>query len=319
MKQVICVLVFALFFQSCYKEEVVYDYELDHSLELPLILRINNKDCGFDLESNTLRYPIENDSIIDFSPLMEFNNNSKIYFNNELLKNQQINNLGNIKINLGYEVEIRTNNQTKQLKLFFTNLPIVQVTTPNQIFDDPKTLARITVNYQNDNEELITSYIGLEYRGATSQKYPKKSFGFSFLNSLNTNDEISRTVFDMRNNTDWILDAMYIDKACLRNKVSFEIWSKLDGEKHYGIDSELVELYINNEHQGLYCLNENINSELLELSDADAVLYKATAWGKGQLVLKRIHLMQTKIITGTDGNRNILIPKIILIGSLLKN
>ena len=50
---------------------------------------------------------------------------------------------------------------------------------------------------------------------------------------------------------------------------------------NYGINGEFVELYINNEHQGLYCLSENINSELLDLNSLNAVLYKATEWEQG--------------------------------------
>ncbi len=54
----------------------------------------------------------------------------------------------------------------------------------------------------------------------------------------------------------------------------FELWKKNSGNKHYGIKAEFVELYINNEHQGLYCLNEKINAEFLNLNNTHAVLYK---------------------------------------------
>ena len=266
--------------QSCYKDNVIYNAEPNRVLELPLILEINNKKCFFDGESNTLRYSIEEDSIFDFTPYIEIQEYSKVYFNGVLLQNHSANSLGAIKINEEYTIRVITNNTEKDLKLSFTNLPIVQIITEYQVLDEPKVPARFIINYPKGDEKSFTSYIGLEYRGATSQQYDKKSFGFSFLNSLNTNDKISKSVFNLKENTNWILDAMYIDRARLRNKVSFEIWMNMELAEHPGIHSEFVELYINNEHRGIYCLNENMNAELLDLRD-DAVLYKAIEWGDG--------------------------------------
>ena len=85
--------------ESCYKEEVIFNVEANNSLELPLILRINNKDCAFDYSQNTLRYTIEKDSIINFEAFIEFQDYSEVIFNNQSLKNNLINNLGEIRIN----------------------------------------------------------------------------------------------------------------------------------------------------------------------------------------------------------------------------
>ena len=73
------------------------------------------------------------------------------------------------------------------------------------------------MNYPGDNKNTDEYFIGLEYRGATSQSYEKKSYGFSLKASIDLNDDISGSFFDLKNNNDWILDAMWIDKARLRN------------------------------------------------------------------------------------------------------
>ena len=263
--------------ESCYKEEVIFNVEANNSLELPLILRINNKDCAFDYTQNTLRYPIEKDSIINFEAFIEFQDYSEVVFNNQSLKNNLINNLGEIRINKQYEINISTNNTVKVLKLIFTNLPIVQLITPSRIYDEPKSLARFVINFPNQN--TISSYVGIEQRGGwETLQLPKKSYSFSFLNSTFLDEKTPYSVFDLEQNTDWVLDGMYTDNTRLRNKIASNIWKAIPGEKHYGISPNFVELYFNNEHQGLYCLSENINAELLLLSNNDALLYKAIGW-----------------------------------------
>ena len=263
---------------SCYKEVVVFNPDPNNTLELEKILRLNNKDCSFDESSNTLRYSIPSSNIKDFEVLVEFQDYSKVYFNDSLLSNNSINNFGNIEVNRDYPVLIITNEIAHELKLQFTNLPIVQIITHNRIVDEPKVLARLVINYPSIDQDKTVSYIGLEYRGETSQSHPKKSFSFCFLNSLFTNDKISKSIFQLPENSDWWLDAMYIDKSRLRNKTSFDIWRQIEGSRNYGINSSFVELYINSEHQGLYSINELINAESLNLLSDDAVLYKAVDW-----------------------------------------
>lgn len=277
----ILVVIFLIGLQSCLQEEIVFNSEPNSELELSTILKLNEKECSLDFNENSLRFPIENNVISNFSPFIEFQDYSDIYFEGKALVNNSINNLGSVEINKRYAIEIKTQNTTQQFHLTFTNLPIVQIVTPNKIYDEPKSLAKITVNYASSNKASDTFFIGIEHRGGTSQSYQKKSFGFSLKANANLNEDISSSFFNMKINNDWILDAMWIDKSRLRNKTSFEIWNNIKGNNNYGIDNEFVELYINNEHQGLYSLNENINSEFLNLTNPNDVLYKATAWENG--------------------------------------
>jgi len=270
------------FLQACYKEVVVFDMEPNSNFELPTILKLNGKDCVFDYKQKTLRYAIPIDSIFNYSPFVEIQDNSVVKFDSIRICNNQINDLGTVLINKEYLVSICTNEIKKQFSLIFTNLPIVQVITPNEIYDEPKMLARLVINYPAVTKGSFNSLVGIEIRGASCQHYRKKSYGLNLLNSMDLDDKVSIPLFDMRSNESWILDAMYIDAARLRNKVSFELWNDMKAaDAHKGIKSEFVELYINNIHQGLYCFNENINAELLQLSGSDGLLYKAVAWADG--------------------------------------
>ncbi|MFT5185051.1 MAG: spore coat protein H [Flavobacteriales bacterium] len=250
-------------------------------MELPTILRINQKECCYDHTRNSLRFPIEHSTVVDFSPFIEHQDYSTIYFDGKLLVNGEFNNLGTVETNKEYTVIIETSDSSKEFLLTFTDLPIVQIITPNSITDDPKTIGRIIVNYAELDRESDQYFIGLEHRGGSSLAYQKKSIGCSLKGSVDLDDDVSNSFFDMKSNNDWILDAMWVDKARIRNLTSFELWKSMGGVDHFGIEGRVVELYMNNDHQGVYSLNENINTEWLSHSSVPDVLYKAVEWESG--------------------------------------
>ena len=279
--RVTILILIGVFIQSCYKEEALFDGLPDEILEMPLLLKIDGKDCFYDAATRTLRYPIATDFVIDFSPFIEFQDYSTVYFNGLLLKNKSVNRLGVIRLGEGYEISILVAGKETIMTLFFTNLPVIRINTRNQIYDEPEIVAKITVNYPETDKETVSSFIKIEQRGYTALNYPKKSYGFDFIEQTNLREEVSRSLFGLKSNKSWILDAAYKDPARMRNKVSFGLWSRFTGEGHYAIHPEFVELFINNEHQGLYCLSEPMNSEHLDLYNPGDVLYFAKVWADG--------------------------------------
>lgn len=275
-------------FESCYKEEVVFDSLPDNQLELALILELDYKACFLDKSSRTLRYAIAEDSIQNFTPYTQFQSYSDVCIEHISLTNNSRNNLGKIKINKKYRVKITTKGIEHNFTLVFTNLPIVRIVTPNQIIDEPQKLARLTINYPSDTNAKMTSFVGIDFRGGSAQFNSKKSYGFSFLKTMDLRHKTSKALFGWEKNEDWILDAMYNDKSRVRNKISFEIWKEMNPLRHESIKSRFVELYINNDYQGLYCLNEQMNAEKLGLSGLEAVLYKSTGWGEGATTFEHL-------------------------------
>jgi len=266
---------------SCYREEIIFTPTINEKLELSSFLSFDNKDCACDFAGLTLRYPVSRETMDAFSPYVEFQNCARLYFEGRELNNHAVNELGAVSIKQDYEIRIEVGNENMIFHLSFTTLPVVQLITPNEIHDEPGTLARIVVNYPEAAVLPDAYYISLEYRGGTSQSYEKKSFGFSLRGELGLDTKISGSFFGLESNNDWILDAMYIDRGRLRNKTSFELWQEINGSWHKGIPSRFVELYMNDEVRGLYCLNCNLNAELLQLEGNGAALYKATGWGDG--------------------------------------
>ena len=243
------------------------------NLEQPLLMNLDERPCFLDLESNVLKYSIGKDELQSFSPRIDFQDYSTILFNGEELENHAINDIGNVKINTPYPVTITANDQVNEFTLYFTTLPLVQIVTLDKIIQQPKVFGRLNIISPKDDEPFYSSLIGIETRGASSERFDKKSFGFKMLNSLDMDDTCSMSFFDMKTQNKWILDGMPADKSRCRNKTGFKIWGSINGTTdHTSIKSEYVEVYHNYTYLGIYCLNEPVTGQFLSLSDQSVLI-----------------------------------------------
>jgi len=109
-------------------------------------------------------------------------------------------------------------------------------------------------------------------RGATAKEYLMKPSLNMKLRTSDYSEEADSALLGMRSCSSWILDAMAIDRICMRNRVAFDIWnqfSHLPYETNFGgrngTEGRFVELYINDQYYGIYCLSDRINRKLLNL------------------------------------------------------
>lgn len=195
----------------------------------------------------------------------------------------------------------------EQWQLVLTGLPIVYISAEAEISDEPKKPAYLTLIEPLSEGEfsVFTSDMGVEYRGNTSQGYAKKSLDIELWESAsNTHhqaEERKVKLLGMRKDGDWILDAMYIDYARMRNRVSTDLWRGFAKTPEWsdassysgGTRGKLVEIVLNDQYHGVYMLTEQIDRKQLDLKDAKegkvrGVLYKADLWGDvdGALVSK---------------------------------
>jgi subtilisin-like proprotein convertase family protein len=154
------------------------------------------------------------------------------------------------------------NNPASYFVFTSSNLPIVLINTNGQnIQDDPKISADMGIifngegirNYTTDPKNNYNGKIGIEYRGSSSQMFPKKPFGIE-LWDLN-NNSIDSSILNMPKDNDWILGVAYSDKSLMRNSLTFRTWEKMG---YYAPRGENVELVLNGEYWGVYYLCEKI-------------------------------------------------------------
>lgn len=134
-------------------------------------------------------------------------------------------------------------------------LPLVAISTNgNQIVDEPKIDASFTIT-----EGDVVSYegnMGIEIRGASSQLFPKKSFGFETRDSANEDLDVSLLGFPEEE--DWILYAPYSDKALMRNVLIYDLSRDMN---QYATRTEFVEVTINDSYQGVYVFMEKLKRD----------------------------------------------------------
>jgi hypothetical protein len=189
---------------------------------------------------------------------------------------------------IGEPYSISIPSEFSYYSLFFSELPIISITTDNEIVDEPRVLANFTIVESNGQE--IKSNIGIEYRGGFSQSLPKKSFRIEFWEDEIGNQTRNVNLLGLKEDDDWNLQAMYNEPLRLTSKTSNDLWrmihtiyyQKLEPEAINGIRMKYVDLFLNGEYRGVYCVGERINRKQLKLKKYNGSirgeLYKGALW-----------------------------------------
>lgn len=146
-------------------------------------------------------------------------------------------------------------------QIFTSNLPVVKITTSNVIEDEEKVEARMQIIDRNNNTSSDTIYtvdelIGIEFRGSSSQIFPKKAYGLEVRDKDGDDKDVS--IFGWPEEADYVLFASYNEKSFLHNVISMQMASAMG---MYAPRTRFVELMINNQYQGLYVLMEKIKRD----------------------------------------------------------
>ncbi len=151
---------------------------------------------------------------------------------------------------------------------FDTNLASLNISTSGQpIQDEPKINARLLVSVQDKVQ--FDGNIAIEIRGSSSQRFPKKSYGFETRND--NNEDLDVSLLGLPAEEDWILHGPYTDKTLVRNKFMYDLSRSLG---IYASRTIFVDLAINDEYQGLYILMEKLKRDekrinISKISDED--------------------------------------------------
>ena len=146
-----------------------------------------------------------------------------------------------------------------------SNLPIVVINTLGQtIVDDPRIVCDMGIidngfGVMNSISDPFNDYngkISIEYRGSSSQSFPKKPYALETQDSVGNNNNVSLLGMPVEN--DWILYAPYSDKSLMRNFLTFDLGRKMG---NYSPRTVYCELVINGDYKGVYVLMEKIKRD----------------------------------------------------------
>lgn len=205
----------------------------------------------------------------------------------------------NVNCTTPYSVELSNADGSNKLTatLRFTYLPVVEVNDSYIVYGS-YTDGSLRVTYP-EIEGLDSMYhASFKVRGASSQSYSKKSYAIKLRDG--NGNSIDRKLLGLRSDNNWILDAMYIDLACMRNRVCTDIWNDFAVKPYYadrekkvrtGTRGKFVEVILNGRYNGLYCMTEKMDRKQLKLkkfvpqaesttgrSEVHGLLYKSKDW-----------------------------------------
>lgn len=134
-------------------------------------------------------------------------------------------------------------------------LPFIQINTNgSQIVDEPKIDVGMKITVAGD--VTYDGFVGIEFRGSSSQSFPKKSYG------LETRDEAGEDLkvelLGFPEEEDWILHGPYSDKSLMRNMLIMDL-SRDIGQ--YASRTKFVDLEINDSYQGVYVFMEKLKRD----------------------------------------------------------
>ena len=162
--------------------------------------------------------------------------------------------------------------EANQVKAKNKKLPVLRVTFEGKFKKGMPDYLNGKMQLTDTDGSVIELPAKFKTRGATASSYTMKP---SFNMKLRTEDyseEVDTMLLGIRSCSSWILDAMAIDRICMRNRVSFDIWNefsrlpydtKYDGRN--GTIGRFLEVYINDTYYGIYCMNDRVNRKLLDL------------------------------------------------------
>ena len=186
----------------------------------------------------------------------------------------------------------KTTDKSLMHQLVVSGLPFVEITTSEDIKDEPKVDCTIklfdpkarTDAGDNKNLKYFESKAGIEYRGAGAQRYVKKPYNFKLYTSSGEKREAE--LLNIRNDNSWILDAMFLDIAHMRTRVCFDIWNEFN--KPYYVDQKPkamsgtrglhTEVFLNGHYRGIFTLTDRIDRKQYQIEQNGGYIYKAKGW-----------------------------------------
>ena len=118
------------------------------------------------------------------------------------------------------------------------------------IVDEPKIAATLRL-LDEDGSSIFQEHISVEYRGSSSQWFPKKSYGFETWDKDGNDIDVALAGFPEEE--DWIFYAPYSDKSLIRNVLMYELSNDIG---RYASKTKFFDLYINGDFLGCYVLME---------------------------------------------------------------
>lgn len=123
--------------------------------------------------------------------------------------------------------------------------------------------------------------INIKWRGGSTNSEGKHKRNYK----IKLSEDVS--LLGLRVDNNWILDAGQADLFRLRNRIATDLWNDFAVKPYYshkesgvlsGTKGRVVEVYLNNDYMGIYCLTEAIDRKQLKLKKFDKNTINGQLW-----------------------------------------
>jgi len=166
------------------------------------------------------------------------------------------------------------NSTTITSRLTFTSLPVVSIYGS---FGNEYSDGSIVVQ-EPDKKAYTMQRMKAKWRGGitNSNDKHKRNYHVKFLDA--NGEKLDQKFFGLRNDNSWILEACQVDMSRIRNRMITDLWNDFSVKPYYadkepkaltGSRGEFVELMLNEEYRGIYCMTEAIDRKQMKLVKYD--------------------------------------------------
>ena len=264
---------------------------------------INHKTVVFDKKYNNYMLPLPetcrgNENLIAEVRYEHKNNeNFQLYIDGETIENGSNYTFKGIGKGQNHEITIiKDGKKIGSANLLFTFMPIVELNGTN--FTSVYRAGTIRVNDPNSKDVVDSLYnANVRYRGATAMGKQKKAYAIKLKDKAG--NSIDRKLLNLRNDNNWILDAMAVDAGRMRNRIATDLWNDFSTAPYHaayekkirnGTRGKFVEVLLNGYYAGIYCMTEKVDRKQLKLKKyakgvsaevpdtVKGTLYKSSEW-----------------------------------------
>ncbi|MCR4854207.1 MAG: CotH kinase family protein [Prevotella sp.] len=145
-----------------------------------------------------------------------------------------------------------------------SDLPIIIIQTQAAINADAKVPGTMKIidngpgqtNSVGDAPNGFDGFIGIKWRGESSLNFNQKKYTVETWDALGNDSVVS--IFDMPEESDWVLLAPYNDVSMVRDVYAYGLWNQMG---HWGPRTRMCEVVVNNEYMGVYAFCERIKRD----------------------------------------------------------
>ena len=174
-------------------------------------------------------------------------------------------------------------------RVTFTSLPVVRLygSFNNSYSDGYIQVMEPGLGYIPDVLNMKAKWRGGITNGSGKHK---RNYHVKLQNALGK--KLETEFFGLRHDNSWILESCQVDMSRIRNRVLTDLWNDYSTPPYYidkddramtGTRGQFVELILNDEYRGIYCMTENMDRKQMKLKKIDEATDDTEQVTHGQL------------------------------------